>query len=133
MEPPAARPRHRHSLSLAVPVVSVARRARQRSEAPALDYLRTWRAAGGGRLVDGGVGTFATRGSLAASPRHPSGAGAADIRRDRLDVADGGAAAAGRVAAESHRACIAGADLRATLSRRAGGGAARGPRLQHLA
>ena len=85
-------------LSAAVPLVPVARRARRGAEAAAVADLRPRRAAGRGRLVDGGLGAFAAGGSLAISPRHPSGARAADFRGDRLDAAPaGGAAAVGRI------------------------------------
>ena len=135
VEPPAARPLYRHRLSAAVPVVSLARRFECRSEAAAVDHLRARRAAGRGGLVDGGVRPDAAGRGLATSSRHPSGAGAPDLRRHRLDAAALERTATGccRAAAENHRHGAAGADLRAALSRRAGGRLARGARLQHLA
>ena len=45
------------------------------------------RAAGRGRLVDGGLGADAADRGLAISPRHASGAGAGDLCRHRLDAA----------------------------------------------
>ena len=56
--------------------------------------LRSRRAAGRGRLVDGGIGAFGAGRSFALSAGHPSGAGASDFRRHRLDAAaiDGPAA-----------------------------------------
>ena len=97
--------------------------------------LRPRRAAGRGRLVDGGVGTFATGRGFAISSCHPSGAGAPDFCRHRLDAAP--AASAGAVScirtAENHGGGPAGADVRAALSGRAGRGTARGEDLQHLA
>ena len=95
MEPPAARARDRRGLPAAVPVLPVARRARRRPEAPALDHFRTRRAAGRGRLVDGGLRSNRARGSLAAASRHPSGTSAIDLCRHRLDAADRRTAAGG--------------------------------------
>ena len=87
MEPPAARARDRGGLSAAVPLVPVARRLERGAEAAAVADLRPRRAAGRGRLVDGGLGPDAADRGFAISPRHPSGAGAADLRRHRLDAA----------------------------------------------
>ena len=55
MEPPAARARDRRGLSVAVSLVPVARRAQRGTEAAVVADLRARRAAGRGRLVDGGV------------------------------------------------------------------------------
>ena len=65
----------------------------------------------------------------------PSGPGAVDLCRDRLDAAPAGgpAAACGILAAEDHQRGAGGADLRAAFSRRAGRGPARRQDLQHLA
>ena len=90
MEPPAARARDRRGLSAAVSLVSVARRAGRGPAAAVVADLRPRRAAGRGRLVDGGVGTFATGRGFALSSRHPSGAGAADFCSHRLDAAPAG-------------------------------------------
>ena len=70
--------------------------ARRRIEAAVVGDLRARRAAGRGRLVDGGLRPFGAGRSLALSSRHPSGAGAVDLRGDRLDLAPIGGSAAGR-------------------------------------
>src|SRR6266849_844762 len=74
MEPPAARARDRGCLFVAISLVPVARRFERGAEATALADLRSRRAAGRGRLVDGGVRTFAAGGSLAIPSGYPSGA-----------------------------------------------------------
>ena len=94
MEPPAARARDRRGLSAAVSLVPVARRPGRGAEAAVVADLRPRRAAGRGRLVDGGFGPDAADRGFAISSRHPSGAGAGHFRRHRLDAAaDGGPAA----------------------------------------
>ena len=126
VEPSAARPRHRRGLFAAVPVLSVARRSRRRTEAAAVADLRPRRAAGRGRLVDGGLRTVAAGGSFAIAPRYSSGTGTSDFRGNRLDAAPAVRAdALGCVfAAESHQRGAGGVDLRATLSGRTGCGVA---------
>src|SRR5260370_7044113 len=97
--------------------------------------LRPRRAAGRGRLVDGGLGAFSAGRGFAISTGDPSGAGAADLCRHRLDAAavERANTVYGAVTTENHQHDPAGADLRAALFRRAGGGLACGPGLQHLA
>src|ERR1700694_3514451 len=58
MEPPAGRARDRHRFSATVSLVSLARRFERRSETPVVADLRPPRAAGRGRLVDGGLRAF---------------------------------------------------------------------------
>ena len=58
-----------------------------RAEAAAVADLRPRRAAGRGRLVDGGLGPVAAGRGFAISAGDASGAGAAHLRRDRLDAA----------------------------------------------
>ena len=87
MEPSPARARDRRCLSAAVSLVCLARRARRRPQAAAVADLRSRRAAGRGRLVDGGVGTDRAGGSFAIPSRHPSRAGAVDLCQHRLDAA----------------------------------------------
>src|SRR3954468_23963762 len=107
MEPPPARAGDWSRLPPAVPVLPVARRLECGAETALVADLRPRRAAGRGRLVDGGLGAFAARGGLAIPPRHAPRAGAPDLCCDRLD-----AAAACRptpcccaAAAENHRHC----------------------------
>src|SRR5712671_2834949 len=135
MEPPGARARDRRRLFAAVSLVPLARYAEHGLAAAAVAGLRPWRAAGRGRLVDGGLGAFAACRGFAISSRHPSGAGAPDFRMHRLDAAAaGGPAVIGCIlAAEDHRRGSRGADLCAALSGRAGRGLARGQGLQYLA
>src|SRR5260370_4873558 len=135
MEPPAARACDRHRLSAAVSLVSLARRLGRGPEAAVVADLRPLRAAGRGRLVDGGLRAFAARRGFAISSRHPSGAGAPHFCSNRLDAAPaGGPASISRIcAAEIHQCGTARADIRAALSGPAGRGAARGKGLQHLA
>src|SRR5579859_411533 len=135
VEPPAARPRDRHGLPPAVPVLPVARRIERGTEAAAMADLRPRRVAGGGRLVDGGVRAVEADRGFAISSCDASGAGAFDLRSHRLDAAAAWRARAfGRAGAAEDRKWRAGrTDLRATLFRRTGRGAARRPRLQHLA
>src|ERR1700682_2905252 len=135
MEPPVARASDRHRLFAAVSVVPLARCVEHGPKAAAVGDLRPWRAAGRGRLVDGGLRAFAAGRGFAISSRHPSGAGAADFRMHRLDAAATGkpAVIACIFAAQDHRCGSRGADLRAALSGRAGRGPARGQGLQYLA
>src|SRR5216683_564251 len=135
MEPPVARARDRRRLFAAVSLVPLARCVEHGLKAAAVADLRPWRAAGRGRLVDGGLRAFAAGRGFAISSRDPSGAGAADFRMHRLDAAATGepAVIACIFAAEDHRRRSRGADLRAALSGRAGRGPARGQGLQYLA
>src|SRR5216683_8204623 len=135
MEPPVARARDRRRLFAAVSLVPLARYPEHGLAAAAVADLRPWRAAGRGRLVDGGLRTVATGRGFANSSRHPSGAGAADFRMHRLDTAaaDGPAVIGCIFAAEDRRRGSRGADLRAALSGRIGRGLARGQGLQYLA
>ena len=95
------------------------------------------RAAGRGRLVDGGVGPRRARRGLAIPAGDPSHPRLRDLRRDRCGrrrgmrerAADRGAAAHSRDGALALLGAGAGADL----SRRAGRGPARRADLQHLA
>src|SRR5690349_2791812 len=87
MEPQVVRARDRRCLSAAVPLVHVAWRACSGASAAALDYFRTRRIAGSSRLVDGGLRTFAARGSFPISPGYASGVGASDLRSDPMDSA----------------------------------------------
>ena len=57
------------------------------AEAAAVADLRPRRAAGRGRLVDGGLGPVAADRGVAVSAGDASGAGAGDFCRDRLDAA----------------------------------------------
>ncbi len=135
MEPPVARARDRRRLFAAVSLVPLARCVEHGLAAAAVADLRPWRAAGRGRLVDGGLRAVATGRGFAISSRHPSGAGAADFRMHRLDAAaaDGPAVIGCIFAAEDHRRGSRRADLRAALSGRTGRGPARGQGLQYLA
>src|SRR5580700_4036370 len=87
MEPPDARARDRRGLSAAVSLVDVARGSGRGFEAAVVADLRSRRAAGRGRLVDGGVRTFAAGRGIAVSSRDPSRAGSPDLYRHRLDRA----------------------------------------------
>src|SRR5262249_44285199 len=122
MEPSAARSHHRRCLSVAVPLFPVARRHRCGVEAQALADLRPRRIAGRGRLVDGGLGPLGAGRGLAISPRHASGAGAADLCGHRLDLATTWRAIAtpGVIADEDHGRSTRDSDLRAALPWRAG-------------
>src|SRR6266404_3594174 len=93
MEPPVARARDRRCLSVAVPLVSLAGSLERGPEAAAVADLRPRCAAGCGRLVDGSLRAFAAGRGFAISARYPSGAGASDFCRDRLDPAPAGATA----------------------------------------
>src|SRR5712672_653979 len=135
MEPPSARARDRGCLSAAVSLVPVAWRFERGAEATAVAYLRSRYPAGRGRLVDGGVRTFAAGGSLAVSTGHSFGAGASHFCGGGLDAAPAGRPAAiGRIlAAEDHRCGSGGGDLCAALFRRVGRWSACGARLQYMA
>src|SRR6202163_3956558 len=91
MEPPVARARDRHRLFAAVSLVPLARYVERGLAAAAVADFRPWRAAGRGRLVDGGLRAFATGRGFAISSRHPSGAGTPDFRMYHLDAAATGA------------------------------------------
>ena len=106
-----------------------------RPEAPAVADLRSRRAAGRGRLVDGRLGAFAAGGSLALPPGRPLilallifAAIVWTLRRlaepQPLPVS---------LAAEDAPRRTGGADLRAAFSRRTGRRPARRQDLQHLA
>src|SRR5260370_12440731 len=135
MELPAARARDRRRVSAAVPLVSLAWRAERGSQTPVVADRRRWRAAGRGRLVDGGIGAFRARRSFALLASHPSDAGAPDFLGHRLDAAANGAGfSIGCIgAAQDHRCGAAGADIRAALSWRTARRAARRTHLQYLA
>src|SRR5258705_10030331 len=135
MEPPVARARDRGCLSVAVSLVSLAWSLECGAEAAAMADLRPRCAAGCGRLVDGGLRAFAAGRGFAISARDPSGAGAADFFRDRLDAAPTGARAViGCIlAAQDHQHGPAVVDHRAALPRRPGREPARRQDLQHLA
>src|SRR6201981_2823220 len=67
MEPPAARPRDRHCLTAATPLFPMAIHPRGGRKAATVADRRPWRAAGRGRLVDGGLGAVGTNRGVALS------------------------------------------------------------------
>src|SRR6202171_2441419 len=87
MEPSAAWARDRRRLSAALSLVPLARRLERGCEAPVVADLRPRRAAGRGRLVDGGFGPVAAGRGFAVSARYPSCAGGAYFRGRRLGAA----------------------------------------------
>src|SRR6516165_12395493 len=87
MEPQAARARHWHCLSPAVPLVPMARSSGLGAEAAAVADLQPWRAARRGRLVDGSVRTFTADRGFAISASHPPDAGTPDLCCRGLDAA----------------------------------------------
>src|SRR6202040_623555 len=78
MEPPAARARDRGGLPAAVSLVPLARRSGGGPEAAFVADLRPRRAAGRGRLVDGGLGSLATGRGFTISPGYSFSSGAPD-------------------------------------------------------
>src|ERR1700682_2426779 len=90
MEPSAAWARDRRRLSAALSLVPLARRLERGCEAPVVADLRPRRAAGRGRLVDGGFGPVAAGRGFAVSARYPSGAGDAPFCGRRLGAVLGG-------------------------------------------
>ncbi len=135
MEPSPARALHRRRLSAAVPLFPLARRAGRGTETAAVADLRSRRAAGRGRLVDGRFRPDAANGSIAVSARGASDAGAGDFRRHRLDGAADERATGhgGAAAAETVQPAAAWIDVPADLFRRAGRGPARRARVQYMA
>src|ERR1043166_6811779 len=122
MGAPPARARDRGGVLAAVLVLPVARLGLTPAAREIMGDLRPGRAAGRGRLVDGGLGPGEPGRGLAISPRDPPCTCGRDLRGDCLDAAEPLATRRGRGAGAPAlgRRWTAGAGAGADLSWRTG-------------